>query len=250
MQIINIILLAVLLTAPLVLIWNIVEMRRRATRGTIIPSSLLNLTVSALEKAFTSSVHVLSTAGASSYFFDFDRLVMDWKLSRHISDAIIDKIEKIKKIKKIDRLAFIEKREENTIGPLLLASCIAQRTKINFIIVRMGRLITLDRVKLPKNENIKDLKIVLLTDVLTTGREISSAIQAIEKVGGVVSDIIVVLFRGTIDVKDRFEQKGTTLHSIFNHYIIDLAIQQKKRGQGSDLNIKELEELEKKIFQT
>lgn len=191
-----------------------------SARGTFDTMSV-RLAERALLTAFNPSAHVLSTAGLSSYFFDFDRFVLNSVNAPLIRKALVSQIQSIERNFGVDRLGILEKGGENTVGCLTMTDSLSSESGIPSVLVRLTRHLLVDRVKTAIGETVDGKRVLPITDNISNGAEIRSAVRALKKLGAVVTDVLVVLFRGSYLVQEQLEDDGVgRIHAILTPEIL------------------------------
>jgi hypothetical protein len=180
-----------------------------------------------------SSNHQTVHAGSTGQYFDADLFLGQPK---NIGTTLIwfkEELQRqIKLSGKIDRLAFIEK-EEGPVGALTLKDLLSWETKVPAAIVRPGRKGPALRIKVVHESDAleprKDYKqisqslktngegerVVLVSDVTTTGTTILDAVKLIEDAGGQVEAAFVLYDRGDkVPVEDRIVTAESRLRDL------------------------------------
>jgi len=162
------------------------------------------------------------TAGYTGYdFLDLSRLTLSPKTSERVVEMYEDLLEDLKKDYKLEfnKLAFIER----TIGPMTIASQLSQRTGLESVVIKSRvpcscKLCTKLRIKGSTEPPLsKQDKVVIVSDVLTTGGTTLGAIDIIEKNDAKVVAAVAILDRQVPDdmtVKEKIGGKGVKLHAL------------------------------------
>jgi len=131
--------------------------------------------------------------GTTDFFFDIDLSVTNPLMLKPIVDWYVAVIEKIKnEFGKIDKLAFIEK-DSGPVGSILLTGILIDRAKIPGVIVRLRRRLSVNSLK---ESNVKrGNQVILVSDVLTKGWGIESAVQKLRLCGYQVQAAVVLVSR-------------------------------------------------------
>ena len=194
-------------------------------RGNFDPTAV-RLAERALLTAFNPSAHILSSAGRSSYFFDFDRFILNRTSAPLVRKALESEIDKIQKRFGLDYLGIPEKRGENTIGCILTSDYLSSRSEIPVVLIRLARQLLVDRVKTAKDESIEGKKILPVTDNISNGNEIRSVVRALRNRGAVITDVLAVLFRGDDAVREELEQDDIVrIHALLTPEILHFTAQ-------------------------
>lgn len=184
--------------------------------------AVIRLAENALLTAFNPGTHLLSTAGLSSYFFDFDRFALNRANAPLIHESLKSEIKRIRQHFGVDFLGILEKRGENTVGCMFMGDYLSSQCEIPMVFIRLGRYISVDRIKTARGTTIRGRRVLLITDNISKGTEIHSAIQIVRESGAVVTDVLTVLFRGDNAVRDRFldEERILRIHSLLTPEIL------------------------------
>ncbi len=177
--------------------------------------------------AIASKNEFIYKAGHTGYdFFDLSRLTLSPKTSGKVVEMYVELLtqlqeELLKEDKglKITKLAFIE----TTTGPMTIASQISQRTSLESVVIKSRvpcscNLCTRLRVKgsIEPPLSTKD-KVVIVTNVITTGRTVLNPIKIIEKNGAKVVGAVAILDRKMPDdksVKNKIKKKKIKLLAV------------------------------------
>lgn len=124
------------------------------------------------------------------FFSDFDIKTLSTESIKEVYDLYLLSIEEIRQTHPIDLLAFLDKIKKGTVGAIRYSIALSTDLKLPQIIVRPWKELTSERIKIPPGIDIKDKNIVLITDHITTSREVSQAVNDIQNTGGKVTDII------------------------------------------------------------
>lgn len=164
------------------------------------------------------------TAGYTGYdFFDLSKLTLSPKTSGDIVKMYVDLLEEAKREGlDFNKLAFIER----TIGPMTIASQLSSEENLEIVVIRtkVPCSCKLCETKLRAKGSIepplfKADKVVIVTDVVTSGGTVLDAINIIKKAGAKVVAAIAILDRQT-KVKDktgkeRIEKQGAKLFAYY-----------------------------------
>ena len=148
---------------------------------------------------FANAVHAsedgLTSGGTSGFYFDLDRLSTTVDDIDLLSSWYIGAISGFVSNNQVDFLAFMEK-DSGPVGAITLLGQIVLKTNIPAVVVRLRK--RMSGAKVTGKFMITGLygrKVLLITDVLTTGRIAHDAISAIRGDGGVVVGICTLLDR-------------------------------------------------------
>ena len=164
------------------------------------------------------------TAGYTGYdFFDLSKLTLSPKTSGDIVKMYVDLLEEAKREGlDFNKLAFIER----TIGPMTIASQLSSEENLEIVVIRtkVPCSCKLCETKLRVKGSIepplfKADKVVIVTDVVTSGGTVLDAINIIKMMGAKVVAAIAILDRQT-KVKDktgkeRIEKQGAKLFAYY-----------------------------------
>jgi orotate phosphoribosyltransferase len=143
-------------------------------------------------RAIHRSENGLTSGGTGDYYFDIDSIgttVEDlMKLSGWYVKIIIPMLRK----NSVNYLAFIEK-DSGPVGAITLLSQLVLETKTAAIIIRLRK--RMQSAKIVGKESLVNKQVILVTDVITTGRTVVDAIKAIEKKQGNVVGICALFDR-------------------------------------------------------
>jgi len=144
-----------------------------------------------LEKnVIKTSDHIYKSGLRGVFFSDFDmKTLLPESINETINLYLYD-INEIQNNHPIDVLAFIDKKKRGTVGAISFSMALSHDLKLPHLIVRPGRELTVDRIKIPGDFDIKGKRIVLITDHITTSVEVTLAIKDIQKAGGIVTDVV------------------------------------------------------------
>jgi orotate phosphoribosyltransferase len=164
------------------------------------------------------------TAGYTGYdFFDLSKLTLSPKTSGDVVGMYVDSLEKVKREGlEFNKLAFIER----TIGPMTIASQLSSKGNLEIVVIRtkVPCSCKLCETKLRIKSSVepplfKDDRVVIVTDVVTTGGTVLDAINIIKKAGAKVVAVIAILDRQTNvkgkTGKERIEEEGAKLFSYY-----------------------------------
>ncbi len=167
-----------------------------------------------------ASDHGFRSGDKDDYYSDMDILLNDANQCRVIIDIYTDLISKCTEEYQIDFLSFLEKASGGTVGALRLAAALSIETGYQNIIVRPGKTITFEQVKIPRREHSKKEVdeglerrcTVLITDHCTHGTEVRTAAEILRQNNAVISDIITYTVRFDKFEKEDFEKDKLKLH--------------------------------------
>ncbi len=177
-----------------------------------------------IDYALWCSPHQAVHGGKLSDYFDADLFLSDPKNIDLVLRWFVPELESRRKaVGRIDRLVFVEK-EEGPVGALTLKDICTWKTRIPSAVVRPSRRGPAMRVKtlhdelwlrptanykakkLPFEANFGPERVILVSDVSTTGTTIINAVKRIKKSGGEV-DAAFVLY----DRQDKSKAKNGSM---------------------------------------
>lgn len=163
-----------------------------------------------------NSDYVLTGGIPSGHFFDLDIVFNNTEKANQLCDKLVEKISQLKKSSSysFDKIAFIDKGEGGPVGLItcknLLSSKLANAFQSDFLIIRPKKLLLRAAVK--GHLNAGD-KVLILSDVATTGRTIFHAAEKVKELGGIVNSSLVVFDRRQ-GATENLYVKGIQLFSI------------------------------------
>jgi len=173
-------------------------------------------------KAIETKNIVIYTAGYTGLdFFDLSKLTLSPKTSEKVIEMYMDLLNEVKKADiGFNKLAFIDR----TIGPMAIASQLSLKTNMEILVIktRIPCSCNLCTSRLKIKGSIyppvsKGDKVVIVSDVVTTGGTILGAINIIKKNGAKVVAAVAILDRQIEaegkTVKENLEEKGVRLFS-------------------------------------
>jgi orotate phosphoribosyltransferase len=171
--------------------------------------------LSIASSAIQNSEWTLAGGMGSDYFWDIDYLIHDKNKSKEILNLFVDSIKKLEKENIIDfnTLGFIDKGNDGPLGMVSFFIAIQSKIAKKFIIIRPKKLLLKSAIK-GSILNVSD-KVLILSDVATTGRGIFKASQKVKDYGAKVSGALV-LFDRTQGANENLQRKGINLFSIFS----------------------------------
>lgn len=101
-------------------------------------------------QAIKRSVRLYRSGLRERYYVDFDLLVVDPNRCETIAKLYAKEIERIAKATPIDLLGFVEKSSGGTTGAIKLAGLLSVYTGIPNVVVRLGKELRFERVKIPE----------------------------------------------------------------------------------------------------
>ena len=184
-----------------------------------------------LEDRFAAAFAIPGFYRASSYigdtgiplerYFDFDVIYRDPAFCRLAVELLVREVKGRAAKERVDYIAFLEK-QVNTTGALILAGALTIHTGISHLVVRLWKDIPQERIKFPKEAGeypLKDANVVLLTDYVTTGRELQPAVRAVQNLGGKVVGVVVLVWDD-----ERFNKRGEMSEVGISEGMINLVI--------------------------
>ena len=156
----------------------------------------------------------LASGFRSEFHKDLDFITIDADLAKkdNIANYYVDKINDIKKGLSIDKLAFFDKAY-GPIGAIALANSIISKTGIDAVYVRLRRRLNFDQIKGDLNPGDR---VIIISDVLTTGDGILKAVDIIKKNHDDVKVPYAVVFYDRMQAgRERIKRRGIELRTIF-----------------------------------
>jgi orotate phosphoribosyltransferase len=172
-----------------------------------------------------TSLHQLKGGASSDYFFDLDYNLNDPIICEDIVLFYTNEVQKIARRRRVDFIGFIEKPSGGvrpsggTVGAIRLAGAISIYSGIPNVVIRLSKHLLTERLKVPYQtykpdpQFLSGLNSILVTDHISQGREIISAIETITRAGGTVSDIIAYTIRPDFVRWEYFEEKRVEIHA-------------------------------------
>jgi orotate phosphoribosyltransferase len=164
---------------------------------------------------------LLSSSGQQiEVYHDFDLLVTDPLNSKDAVELFSDEIRRIRIDFEPDLslLGFIDKKA-NTTGAIALAGAISIETGIPYVPIRLWKDLPSERVKLPStdigrpvSQKLLGEKLALITDHSTTGTELLDAVDAVDSLGGTVTDVISYTLNEALFAEEDFRSRGIRVH--------------------------------------
>jgi len=146
----------------------------------------------------------LTSGGLSPYYVDLRILISRPRLFERLVDSYIDKIKSIGE--DFDIISGVE-----TAG-IPIATLISYKTGLPMVYAR-----SIERThgtgRMVEGELVEGSRVVIVDDVLTTGRSIENAARTIRMAGGVVSYALVFLDRLQNGIK-KLKEAGVTVYSV------------------------------------
>lgn len=179
-------------------------------------------------KIVRHSKHFLRSGGEAKSYFDFDIILNDPQKCEDVVNNFNAKLFEVLYAHPVDYIGFIEKIGRATVGAIRIASSISIRTGLPTFVIRLAKELVFEKIKILPNEGtpalrkLSGLSIVIITDHITTGKEVIRSIDAVNSVGGVVTDVVTYTLKpnGFQSTIEEFSQRGVNVHSLF--YLYDL----------------------------
>jgi orotate phosphoribosyltransferase len=174
--------------------------------------------------AIKSSLHLFKSGKSDPYFFDIDYLINDSVSCEAAVLLFVHLIQNVARQHRVDFLAFIEKPtggqkpSGGSVGAIRLAAAISIYSGIPNVTVRIAKHLASEKVKLqydlnkPQDEQLAGANVIVVTDHCSKGRELISAIEAIEENGGRVTDAVAYTIREDLAPWKELDQKGVEFH--------------------------------------
>lgn len=154
------------------------------------------------------------------YYVDFDNLTSDPSTAKNVVDQYVGKLDEISKHRTINYLAFIQK-DIGTVGALKISGALSIVSEIPSILIRPSKEISFDKIKIPskpinkRNEQLLNSNVVIITDHITTGKEVLDAVNTVENNGGKVTGVIAFTVRTDRFIPEPFETKKIEFNYIY-----------------------------------
>lgn len=165
-----------------------------------------------------ASSHGFRKGSRDDYYFDIDYLLNDPIKCSIILSIYLRKIDCVIKKNRVDLIAFIDKASGGSVGAIRLASSISINTGIPNIIIRPGKEINFERVKVPfsKNKNaingvemgLQNKRVLVVTDHCTSGEEVLNVADVISENNGKVTYSIAYTLRQDKFHFAKFQERG------------------------------------------
>lgn len=162
-----------------------------------------------LEKGLRSSKYLLVRGKDSPYYYDIDDELSRKIYTDKVSEWYVLTIKRLKKELKVDRLAFIEK-ESGPIGAILLQALIIQKIGIPGFVIRVRRRVLLAAFKGDYSIGKED-KVLLISDVVTSGGTVIQSIKKIEELRMRVVGVVALVNRGGYEPEEKLKEMGIIL---------------------------------------
>lgn len=153
-----------------------------------------SILIEAAGKSLQNSVYTLVGGTPSSHYFDMDLYLREEEKAEKTSKLLAKKIDEISKSNKykFNKVAFIDKGEIGPVGVISLLGTVRSKISIDAIIVRPKKLLLKAAIK---GEIKQGDRVLILSDIATTGRTIFRAAEKIVALGGKVIGALVVFDR-------------------------------------------------------
>lgn len=169
-----------------------------------------DLLVRVAGKSLQNSEWTLTGGLPSRHYFDLDNYLCDHTEAVCLSNKLIEKIKLMREKLGFNKVAFVDKGENGPVGLITLKELIASSVDLETIIVRPKKLLIRSFIKgnLTKND-----RVLILSDVATSGYTIFQAAQKIWMLQAKVPCALVVLDRAQ-GATDNLWRKGIELYSL------------------------------------
>jgi len=177
-----------------------------------------------LKGVIKESIDMLRLATPEGYYIDFDIIVNDPQRIETVTRLYAKSIKNIPFERKPTLLCFIEKNSGGTVGAIRIAGYLSVLTDITNFTLRLSKMIEDEQVKIrpfldeyddSKGGKLRNSKITIITDHITSGKEVLNAIDVIEYNGGTVTDVIAYTVKKK-RLDPRFIEKNIRIISIFD----------------------------------
>ena len=175
------------------------------------------------------STYTLTNGGDADWYWDIDlfllgastqtpdgRMYLDATTTKRrvefVVKAFAREIEKLRQNNLVTRIAFLENATGGPVGMISFASSLIAETGLEAVFVRPRRSVLVSAVK--GRPFIPNERVVLLSDVATSGRSLLSAISILREAGADVSSVVVALDRES-GAFDTLQQDGVQLNALW-----------------------------------
>jgi len=143
----------------------------------------------------------------SHVFYDIDKLSGSLEYLEGIDKWYIDNVNEIRQKRGADYLAFIE-RQDGPVGAIVTKDKLSSALRIPSLIVRPKRRITASVLKGTSGDSTRGKKIIIVTDVTTTGQAVDRVLEILEGFGAAVVGVVTIVNRGGEKTKNHFKEKS------------------------------------------
>jgi orotate phosphoribosyltransferase len=150
----------------------------------------------------------VTVAGTQSpIYYDIDIASSSLEAQDWIDKWYVDNVEEIHNKKGVDYVAFIE-REDGPVGAITKKDKVSSELRIPAFIVRPRRRIRASRLKGATGDSIRGKKIVIVTDVITTGQSVKHVFPILREYGAVIVGLVTMINRGGEETKEFFKEES------------------------------------------
>jgi orotate phosphoribosyltransferase len=161
-----------------------------------------------LDAGISHSEHGFVSGGKGPDYYDLDEASADPKVSAKLAEHYESMIsELVAERGPVDRLVFIEKKV-GPVGAVTLKDLLSQKTDIPVLIARPRRRLAASAIK---GEFSPGDRVVLVTDVITTGTTVLEPIRRMERLGGLQTVGVVTFLLRRATVEGELSKKGIAL---------------------------------------
>ena len=177
------------------------------------------LLIKAAGTSLQNSVHTLVGGTPSSHYFDVDLYLREGDNAQSVAKVLAQKINEIAKSGKyrFDKIAFIDKGEIGPVGVISLLGALSSMVEFDSIILRPKKLLLRAAVK---GKIVSGDRVLILSDIATTGRTIFRAAEKIVTLGGTVPAALV-LFDRRQGATENLDRVGIQLFSLTSTYSLN-----------------------------
>lgn len=157
-----------------------------------------------------ASKWIMVGGSQSNRYYDIDKACGTLEGMDSVDKWYIDNIREINDKVGVDSLAFIE-REDGPVGAVTKKDKISSDLRIPSFIVRPRRRIRASILKGTSASSIHGKKVVIVSDVTTTGRSIEKVVNVLEGLGARIVAAVTVVNRDVKATQERFKGRNIEL---------------------------------------
>jgi orotate phosphoribosyltransferase len=130
----------------------------------------------------------------SDIYYDIDKASSNRESLEGINKWYVDNIREIKNNVQVDYLAFME-REDGPVGAITKKDQISSELNIHSFVVRPRKRIRVSRLKGISVEELCGKKVVIVSDVATTGHSIQKIIDILKEYSAQTVGVVTIVYR-------------------------------------------------------
>jgi orotate phosphoribosyltransferase len=134
------------------------------------------------------------SGSSSTIYYDIDKASSDLESLECINKWYIDNVQEIRNKVQVDYLAFME-REDGPVGAITKKDKISSELCIPSFIVRPRRRIRASRLKGVRAEELCGRKVVIISDVATTGRSVRRIVDILKEYDAQTVGVVTIVYR-------------------------------------------------------